>query len=59
MWILLKYQYLTRLVLVKKITNNSFSYLEDGYKIKPIHIMLPKTTTYIKGYDAEINVFFG
>ena len=28
-------------------------YLDDDYKIKPLHIMLPKTTAHVKGYDGE------
>ena len=26
---------------------------DDDYKIKPLHIMLPKTSTYVKSYDDE------
>ena len=32
----------------------------DDYKIKPLHIMLPKTSTYLKSYDREtkqMNIF--
>ena len=25
-------------------------------KVKPLHIMLPKTSTYVKSYDAQLNV---
>ena len=25
----------------------------DDYKVKPLHIMLPKTTAYIKRYDGK------
>ena len=25
----------------------------DDYKIKPLHLMLPKTSTYLKSYDRE------
>ena len=25
----------------------------DDYKVKPLHIMLPKTTAYIKLYDGK------
>ena len=28
-------------------------YMDDGYKIKPLHIMLPKTRAYLKSYDGE------
>ena len=27
--------------------------LDDDYKIKPLHIILPKTSSYIKSYDGE------
>ena len=28
--------------------------LYEDYKIKPIHIMLPKTSVYVKSYDSEL-----
>ena len=28
-------------------------YLYDDYKIKPLHIMLPKTSVYVKRYDGQ------
>ena len=28
-------------------------YLYNDYKVKPLHIMLPKTSAYIKGYDGQ------
>ena len=28
-------------------------YLYDDYKIKPLHIMLPKTSAYVKSYDGQ------
>ena len=27
--------------------------LHDGYKIKPSHMMLPETRTYVKSYDGQ------
>ena len=27
--------------------------MDDGYKIKPLHIMLPKTSTHVKNFDRE------
>ena len=27
--------------------------LDDDYKIKPLHIILPKMSSYIKSYDGE------
>ena len=28
-------------------------YLYDDYKVKPLHIMLPKTSAYVKSYDGQ------
>ena len=28
-------------------------YLYNGHKIKPLHIMLPKTSAYVKNYDEQ------
>ena len=28
-------------------------YLHDDYEIKPLHIMLPKTSMYVKSYDGQ------
>ena len=28
-------------------------YNNDNYKMKPLHIMLPKSSAYVKGYDSE------
>ena len=30
-------------------------YMDDNYKIKLLHIMLPKTCAYLKSYDGELN----
>ena len=30
-------------------------YLYDDYKIKPLHIMLHKTSAYVKDYDKKTN----
>ena len=27
--------------------------MDDGYKIKPLNIMLPKTDAYVKSYDGK------
>ena len=45
------------------IFNKSFSteksykyfigYLDNNFIIKPLHIMLPKTSAYVKSYDGE------
>ena len=28
-------------------------YLYDNHKVKPLRIMLPKTSTYVKSYDGQ------
>ena len=28
-------------------------YLHNDHKVKPLHIMLPKTSAYVKSYDGE------
>ena len=28
-------------------------YLYDDYKVKPLYIMLPETSTYVKSYDEQ------
>ena len=39
---------------MKKAINNFFiGYLFDGYKVKPLHVILPKTNAYVKGYDGQ------
>ena len=27
--------------------------MSDNHKVKPLHIMLPKTTAYVKSYDGQ------
>ena len=37
----------------KKNCNNFIGYLDNYYKDKPLHIMFPKTSAYVKGYDGQ------
>ena len=30
----------------------------DDYKIKPLHITLPKTSAYVKSYDGQTNYIY-
>ena len=30
-------------------------YKDDDHKIESLHIMLPKTSTYVKSFDGETN----
>ena len=39
--------------MLKKNYNYFTGYLYDYYKVKPFHIMLPKTSKYVKSYDAQ------
>ena len=36
----------------------SISYLYDDNKIKPLHIMLPKTSVYVKRYDNQTKCMY-
>ena len=38
---------------VKKNFRYFIGYLCRDYKIKPLHLMLPKTRTYVKSYDGQ------
>ena len=53
MQILITYRYLVWFLLVKKIYKNVIGYKDDYFEIKPLHIMLPKTSVYVKNYDGE------
>ena len=37
----------------KKIYKYFIGYKDDDHKIKSSHIMLPKTSAYVKSYDGE------
>ena len=50
---------LTGFLLVKK--NKYFiGYFYNEYKVKPLHIMLPKTGVYVESYEGQtkMDVFF-
>ena len=53
MQILRKYQYLTRFPLMKKNHKYFIVYLYNYQKVKSLHIMLPKTSAYVKSYDEQ------
>ena len=38
---------------MKKTINTSTGYLYNDHKIKPLHKMLLKTSTYVKSYDRQ------
>ena len=37
----------------EKSDKDFIGYLYDNYKIKPLHIMLPKTSAYVKNYSEQ------
>ena len=45
--------YLTRFLLVKKNYKYFIGYLCNDYKVKPFYIMFPKTSRFVKSYDAQ------
>ena len=47
------YWYLTGYLLVKKNYEYFIGYLYNDYKVKPLHIMLPKTREYVENYDGQ------
>ena len=57
--IFLKDVYIEKVLVSNKISfggknyKYSIDYLYNDYKVKPLHIMLPKTSTYVKHYDGQ------
>ena len=37
----------------KKTINTIIGYLYDDNEVKPLHIMLPKTSAHVKSYDGQ------
>ena len=33
-------------------------YLYNDHKVKPLHIMLPKTSAYVKSYDGQTKLMY-
>ena len=48
-----KYYYLTRFLLDEENYKYIIGYLYGDNKVKPLQIMLPKTSTYVKCYDRQ------
>ena len=44
--------------MVKKNYKYFIVYVYDDYKVKPLYIMLPKTSTYVKRYDEQTKLIF-
>ena len=38
---------------MEKTINTLLGYLYNDHNVKPLHIMLPKTSAYLKSYDAQ------
>ena len=52
-----KVQYLKRFIRViknYKYFKKNYEYLYNDDRVKPLHIMPPKTSTYVKSYDEQI-----
>ena len=39
--------------MVKKKYEYVVGYLYNNHKVKPLHIMLPKTSAYVRSYDGQ------
>ena len=39
--------------MVKKNCKYFIGYLYNGHKVKPLHIIIPKTSPYVKSYDRQ------
>ena len=48
-----KYYYLTRFLFGEENYKYIIGYLYCDNKVKRLHIMLPKTSTYVKCYDGQ------
>ena len=44
--------------MVKKNYKYFIDYVYDDYKVKPLYMMLPKTSTYVKRYDEQTKLIF-
>ena len=53
MWILKKYRYAVWFLQTKKSYEYGISYKDDDSIIKPLHKVLPETSTHVKRYDDE------
>ena len=42
-----------KISFVEKDYKYFIGYLYNGNKVKPLHIMLPKTSAYVKSYDGQ------
>ena len=42
----------------EKIYKYFIVYLYNGNKVKPLNIMLPKTSTYVKRYDGQTKLMY-
>ena len=42
----------------EKIYKYFTGYLYNDYKVKPLYIMVPKTSSYVKGYDGQTKCMY-
>ena len=48
----------TRFLLAEKNYKYFIGYLHNNYKVKPLHIMLPKTRAYVKRYSGQTKLMY-
>ena len=42
-----------KIFFVEKNYKYFLGYLYNDHKVKPLHVILPKTSAYVKSYDGE------
>ena len=47
-----------KISFVEKNYKHFIGYLYNGNKVKPLNIMLPKTSTYVKRYDGQTKLMY-
>ena len=47
-----------KVIFGEKIYNSFISYLYNDQKVKPLHIMLPKTSAYVNSYGQTKWMYF-
>ena len=52
------YKYLTRFLLIKKNYKYFFIYLYGGSNVRPLNVILPRTSSYVKSYDGQTKYIY-
>ena len=47
-----------KILFGEKIYKYFIGYLYNDHKVKPLHIMLPKTSPYVKNYDGQTKLMY-